>query len=289
MGAPIKRRGHQMGRGIAVTIFGILAVFGFSFYWTWNVESLSESIGMVWWVIIFVAGILILPVAAVIAIRRSSRKTVSFMGASRRSREIQSGGRSATATVLSLGEISPGRSVSVGGQPYLRLVLRVNDQTRPPYDVTVDTIIAHHQLAQFQPGAMIAVMVDPVDPQAVVIAPAGAHTSVIGASTDSVPGEVPVIVAEGWSQTDLIKLERDGKHGLAKVVAAAATGRFEGSNSVEQIDYEVFLPGEEPYAVSKQVGLPPNAVPQIESTIGKSFPVTVHPDDPEKIRVSFTF
>ena len=278
-----------MGRGIAVTVFGILAVFGFSFYWTWNVESLSDSIGMVWWVVIFVAGILILPLAAVIAIRRSSRKTVSFMGASRRSKEIQSSGRSATATVLSIGEISPGRSVSVGGQPYLRLVLRVDDQTRPPYDVTVDTIIAHYQLAQFQPGAMFAVMVDPDDPQAVVIAPVGAQPDSIGAATGSVPGEVPVIVAEGWSQTDLIKLERDGKHGLAKVVAAAATGRFEGSNSVEQIDYEVFLPGEEPYAVSKQVGLPPNAVPQIESTVGRSFPVTVHPDDPDKIRVSFTF
>lgn len=278
-----------MGRGIAVTIFGILAFFGFSFYWTWNVERLSESIGMVWWAVIFVAGILVLPLAAIVAIRRSSSKTVSFMGATKRSREIQSSGRSATATVLSIGEISPGRSVSVGGQPYLRLVLRVDDQIRPPYDVTVDTIIAHYQLAQFQPGAMVAVMVDPDDPQAVVIASTGARTRSIGDANESVPDAVPVIVAEGWSQTDLIKLERDGKHGLAKVVAAAATGRFDGSNAIEQIDYEILLPGEEPYAVSKQVGLPPSAVPQIESTIGKSFPVTVHPDDPEKIRIAFTF
>lgn len=274
-----------MGRGIAVTIFGILAFFGFSFYWTWNVETLSESIGMVWWVIIFIAGILVLPLAAVIAIRRSSRKTVAFMGASRRSKEIQSSGRPATATVLSIGEISPGRSVTVGGQPYLRLVLRIDDQDQPPYDVTVDTLIAHYQLAQFQPGAMFAVMVDPGDPQAVVIAPDGATTD----PAASAPGTAPVIVAEDWSQTDLIKLERDGKHGLAKVVAAAATGRFEGTNPVEQIDYEILLPGEEPYTVSKQVGLPPSAVPQIESTIGRSFPVTVHPDEPDKIRVSFTF
>jgi hypothetical protein len=281
--------GTLMGRGIAVVILGILAIFGFSFYWTWNVESLSDSIGMVWWVIIFVAGILILPLAAVIAIRRSSRKTVSFMGASRRSKEIQSSGRSATATVLSIGEISPGRSVTVGGQPYLRLILRVDDQTRPPYEVTVDTIIAHYQLAQFQPGAMFAVMVDAVDPQAVVIAPERTSTRPADSPIGSAPGTTPVIVAEGWSQTDLIKLERDGKHGLAKVVAAAATGRFEGANPVEQIDYEILLPGEEPYTVSKQIGLPPNAVPQIESTIGKSFPVTVHPNDPDKISVSFTF
>jgi hypothetical protein len=274
-----------MGRGIVVVVLGFLAFFGFSFYWTWNVESLSESIGMVWWVIIFVAGILVMPLAAVIAIRRSSRKTISFMGATRRSREIQSTGRSATATVLSIGEISPGRSVTVSGQPYLRLILRIDDQAQPPYDVTVDTIISHFQLAQFQPGAMFAVMVDPVDPQAVVIAPDGATTSLVA----SAPEAAPVIVAEGWSQTDLIKLERDGKHGLAKVLAAAATGRFEGSNPVEQIDYEILLPGEEPYTVSKQVGLPSAAVPQIESTIGKSFPVTVHPDEPDKIRVSFTF
>jgi len=283
-GVPIKK-GTRVGRGIAVTIFGILAFFGFSFYWTWNVESLSESIGMVWWVIIFVAGILILPLAAVISIRRSSPKTVSFMGASRRSREIQSSGRPATATVLRIGEISPGRSVTVSGQPYLRLILRIDDQAQPPYDVTVDTIISHYQLAQFQPGAMFAIMVDPGDPQAVVIAPDSATPRPVA----STPGAAPVIVAEGWSQTDLIKLERDGKHGLAKVVAASATGRFEGSNPVEQIDYEILLPGEEPYTVSKQIGLPSAAVPQIESTIGKSFPVTVHPNEPDKIRVSFTF
>ena len=240
---------------------------------------------MVWWVIIFVVGILILPLAAVIVIRRSSRKTVSFMGAGRRSREIQSSGRPATATVLSIGETSPGRSVTVGGQPYLRLILRIDDQARPRYDVTVDTIISHFQLAQFQPGAMFAVMVDAGDPQAVVIAPDGAATGPVA----SAPADVPVIVAEGWSQTDLIKLEHDGKHGLAKVVAASATGRFDGTNPVEQIDYEILLPGEEPYTVSKQVGLPSAAVPQIESAIGKSFPVTVHPSEPDKIRVSFTF
>jgi hypothetical protein len=274
-----------MGRGIAVTIFGILAFFGFSFYWTWNVESLSESIGMIWWVVIFAVGILILPLAAVVAIRRSSRKTVSFMGGSRRSKEIQNSGRSATATILSIGEISPGRSVTVGGQPYLRLVLRIDDQTRSMYDVTVDTVISHYQLAQFQPGARFAVMVDPADPQAVVIASDEATVGPVG----SAPGTTPVIVAEGWSQTDLIKLEHDGKHGLARVVAAAATGRFEGANPVEQIEYEILLPGAEPYTVNKQIAVPPNAVPQIESTIGKSFPVTVHPNDPDKISVSFTF
>jgi hypothetical protein len=278
-----------MGRGIAVTIFGFLAIFAFSFYWTWNVESLSESIGIWWWVAIFVGGLLILPLFAVVAIRRSSRKTVSFMGAGKRSKQIQISGRPATATILSIGECSPGRSITINDQPFLRLVLRIDDQSRPPYEVTVDTIIPHYQLAQFQPGAMFAVRVDPEDPQAVVIAPDGETPDLSGTTFGSVPQSIPTIVAEGWSQTDLIKLERDGKQGLARVVSAAATGRFEGTKPVEQIDYEILLPGEEPYSVSKQVGLPASTIPQIESTIGRSFPVTVHPDDPQKIRVSFTF
>jgi hypothetical protein len=278
-----------MGRGIAVFVFGILAMFGFSFYWTWNAENLSGSMSFGWWTAIFIGGILILPLLAVIAIRRSSRKTVSFMGSGRRAKQILMNGRPATATVVSIGECNPSRSITINGQPFLRLILRIDDHTQAPYEVSVDTIIAHYQLAQFQPGAVFGVRVDLADPQAVVLAPEDATSDLLGMAVDSEPGSVPSIVAEGWSQTDLIKLERDGKQGLARVVAAAATGRFEGSKPVEQIDYEILLPGENPYPVSKQVGLPAVVIPQIESTIGKSFPVTVHPEDPEKIRVSFTF
>ncbi|MEA2022948.1 MAG: hypothetical protein U9N79_01515 [Actinomycetota bacterium] len=41
--------------------------------------------------------------------------------------------------------------------------------------------------------------------------------------------------------------------------------------------------------MSKAVGLPPAVIPQIESAIERSFPVTVHPDEPDKIQVAFTF
>ncbi len=275
-----------MGRGIAVTVLGIMVLVGFSIYWVSNAASLSESIGIWLWIAIFGGVIVILPF---FAIYWFSRKTVVFMGGGRASKRIQADGRPATATILSIGEVGSRASVTSDGQPYLRLVLRINDQTRPPYEVSVNTIIRHYQLAQFQPGAMFAVRVDPDDPQAVVIAPDDAVPDLVGTAVGSVPGSMPTIVAEGWSQTDLIKLERDGKQGLARVVAAAATGRFEGTNPIEQIDYEILLPGEDPYSVSKEVGLPPAVIPQIESTIGRSFPVTVHPEDPDKIRVAFTF
>lgn len=275
-----------MGRAITLTIVGIMVLVGFSIYWVWNAESLSESIGIWLWIAIFAGVIVVLPLFAMYWF---SRKTVVFMGGGKRSKQIRISGRPATATILSIGEVSSRASVTTDGQPYLRLVLRIDDRTVPPYEVSINTTIRHYQLAQFQPGATFAVRVDQDDPQAVVIAPDDPVPNLAGTTFDSAPGSQPTIIAEGWSQTDLIKLERDGKQGLATVVAAAATGRFEGTNPIEQIDYEILLPGEEPYAVSKQVGLPPTVIPQIESTVGRSFPVTVHPDDPEKIRISFTF
>lgn len=275
-----------MGRAITLTIVGVLVLVGFSIYWTLNVESLSESIGLWMWLAIFAGVIVILPLLAMYLF---SRNAVVFMGGGKRSKQIRISGRPATATVLSIGEVSSRASVTTDGQPYLRLVLQIDDRTRPPYEVTINTTIRHYQLAQFQPGAVVAVRVDQNDPQVVVIAPDDPVPNRVGTATGSVTGSTPVIVAEDWSQTDLIKLERHGKQGLARVVGAAATGRFEGTNPIEQIDYEILLPGQKPYSVSKEIELPPAVIPRIESTIGRSFPVTVHPEAPDKIRVAFTF
>ncbi|MEA2022949.1 MAG: hypothetical protein U9N79_01520 [Actinomycetota bacterium] len=165
------------------------------------------------------------------------------MGGGRRSKQIRFSGRPAAATVLSIGEASSRASVTTGGQPYLRLVLQIDDRTRPPYEVTINTTIRHYQLAQFQPGSVVAVRVDQDDPQVVVVAPDDPVPNPVGTAVGSVSGSIPTIVAEGWSQTDLIKLESDGKQGLARAVSAAATGRFEGTNPIEQIDYEILLPG----------------------------------------------
>ncbi len=92
-----------------------------------------------------------------------------LLGGAARERRILQTGRAARATVVSLGENSAGGVVTVNDQPYLNLVLEVRDGVRPPYTVSMDLVIPRVAVPQFQPGAVIAVKVDPNDPAAVVI------------------------------------------------------------------------------------------------------------------------
>jgi hypothetical protein len=75
----------------------------------------------------------------------------------------------AVHTAGPLGEVGAGGVVTVNGQPYLNLQVRVEDGFRAAYDVSFDTVIPRSTLPQFQPGAVIPVKVDPDDPQKVVI------------------------------------------------------------------------------------------------------------------------
>jgi hypothetical protein len=84
-------------------------------------------------------------------------------------RRILRTGRPAAATVKRIGESSQGGVITVNDQPYLNLVLEVNDGVHPPYEVSFDTIIPRYAVPQFQPGAVIPVKVDPNDPDQVAI------------------------------------------------------------------------------------------------------------------------
>jgi hypothetical protein len=95
--------------------------------------------------------------------------TLSFFGGGATTRRILRTGRPATAVVKHIGESSQGGVITVNDQPYLNLVLEVNDGARTPYEVSLDTIIPRYAVPQFQPGAMIPVKVDPNDPEQIAI------------------------------------------------------------------------------------------------------------------------
>lgn len=100
----------------------------------------------------------------------------SFFGVNRR--RILRTGRPATAVVKRIGESSQGGVITVNDQPYLNLVLEVDDGVRTPYEVSFDTIIPRYAVPQFQPGAVIPVKVDPNDPEKVAIVRDGSVTVV---------------------------------------------------------------------------------------------------------------
>src|SRR5512137_2738337 len=64
---------------------------------------------------------------------------LSFFGGSPAERRIRKSGRPARATIVRVGENSGGGVVTVNDQPYLNLVVRVEDGISSPYETDFDT------------------------------------------------------------------------------------------------------------------------------------------------------
>jgi hypothetical protein len=175
--------------------------------------------------------------------------------------------------------------LTINDQPVLNLRLQIDDGYQQPYEMSFDTIVPRSAVPQFQPGTMFAVKVDPEDPQKVVLDPEGASRF---QGSVAARGK-PTVGGKGWTQLDHTLLERDGKDGVAKVLSIEDTGRSEDFNPVVRVSYEVFIPREEPYNVTKDIPMPTQIVQQMRQVVGRSFPCRVHPQDPQKIQVNITF
>jgi hypothetical protein len=208
-----------------------------------------------------------------------------FWGRGKKAQAVLINGRSAKATVVSIGENSGGGTLTINDQPVLNLTLSIDDDYKKPYEASFDTIIPRSTVPQFQPGAMFAVKVDPADPQKVVIDPEGA--SRLGGSVAA--NGKPTVGGKDWTEADRVRLKQDGKDGMAKLLGVEDTGRSEDFNPVVKMTYEVYLPGEEPYTFSKDVPMPTSYVQQIKTVVGRTFPARVHPHDKTKISVNITF
>jgi len=205
-----------------------------------------------------------------------------FWGRGKSARQVLAGGSDATATVVSIGENSQGGIVTINDQPLLNLVLRIDNNYDPEYDVSFDTIIPRSAVPQFQPGARFAVKVDKADKNSVVF---NAQSNEQMDKT----AKKPTYGGKGWTELDRLRMEQAGIDGIAKLLSIDETGKSEDFNPVIMIGYEVSLPGEMPYNLKKEIAMPTEAVLKLKTLIGKSYQARVHPDDRNKIAVDFTF
>lgn len=93
----------------------------------------------------------------------------SFFGGSGETKRILREGRPATGKIISIGESSQGGTITVNDNPYLGISMEVNDGFRTPYVVSVDTIVPRYAIPQYQPGAVLNLMVDKEDNEKVAI------------------------------------------------------------------------------------------------------------------------
>lgn len=198
-----------------------------------------------------------------------------FWGEGNLAKQVLASGKPATATLISIAENSGGGMVTVNEQPLLNLVLMIEEGSTPPYQVSIDTIVPRTTMSQLQPGAKFAVKVDLLDKNNVVFDQNGTTNS----SKSSVGGK-------NWTDADRLLLEQKGIEAMALMVSIDDTGRSEDYNPVVKIIYEVYIPGEAPYKVEREIPMPTQTILQLKGVIGKTFKAKVHPNDKNKISVN---
>ena len=202
---------------------------------------------------------------------------IAYFRESRDKERILKEGRSARAKIISLGESSEG-IVTVNDQPLATLTLEVYDGNKPPYQAKLETIISRLDVPRFQPGAMLSIKIDSQDPQKIALDPSG--TGLQGYAN------TPIFKAEGISNQDE-ELFKNGIDGQARIISIKDTGESKNFNPVVRMIYEVQASGKAPYTLTKKVSMTTEAVNYVKNFIGKNVPVKVHPNDNNKVELTF--
>ncbi|MCP4230328.1 MAG: hypothetical protein GY771_09305 [bacterium] len=94
---------------------------------------------------------------------------LSVMGGGLKDRRLRRKGRPAKAKILSVDRSPQGIPVSAGQHLYQGYTLEVDDGFRTPYSITVEMSVPVNEILKYQPGTVIDVVVDPDDPEKVVV------------------------------------------------------------------------------------------------------------------------
>lgn len=211
---------------------------------------------------------------------------------------ILANGQEATAKIVQLSDTGE----SINDNPVINLQLEVYPPGQPPFHAEARQTISRLQIPQVQPGNMVYVRYDP-DSHQVVLANDGAQTTALqggtGISNDRCMAELyglelandgkPIIEGNDWSKADKNLLEREGKDGYITLRSVENVGRSQGFNPLVRLSYDVVIPLEESYQVTKEIPMPTAYALQLQKAIGKNFPARVHPHNREKLTVNFTF
>ena len=165
-----------------------------------------------------------------------------MMRGSAQNRKLLQTGEPAQATILQLRETG----LRINEQPQIGLQLEVRPANRPAYQTEAKMIISYLQAAQFQPGTLLDVRIDPADPSKVAIA------GVIGsAAMGGMLGQSPM--QQQQAQQMLMQMEvfnnnlrASGVSAQAKILNASNMGmNVNGNNPLMTFQLEV-QPGDRP-------------------------------------------
>ncbi len=250
-------------------------------------EKIIASIGGIWFGIlmgVFAVGAVVLDIFPFFS--GGAGGYYFFWGKGRRARKILESGRLARATLLGIGENSGGGTVTINDDPYLNLKLKINDGSKPPYDVSLDAVVPRYLIPSLQPGVSFPVRADPQDMQVVVY---DTNQAALDGSDIILEGTKPQISGLTRTPEETEAIHKKGIKATAKITAVEPTGRSHDFKPIVRFNYEVTVTGEKPYIVEAELPIPSHMVEQFKAVIGKVFPAKVHPSDHNKISVDVDF
>ena len=188
---------------------------------------------------------------------------------------ILASGRPAKAKVIKLGESGRG-IVTINEQPFVSLKLEVYDGSKPPYQVELKTIVARLDIPRLQPGAELAIKIDPNNPEKIAIDPEGEYFQ------NNVP-----LIGKKYSKEEQEIYKNKGIKAKAKIISINDTGESKDFNSIVKIVYEVYRENKNPYTVTKKIPLSTEDVKKMKTFIGKIVPAKIHPNDSHRVELIF--
>ncbi len=161
-----------------------------------------------------------------------------------RANRLMKVGVEAEATILSLAET--GSSLQVGGsipKAGVRLQLEIRPEGKPAYQAHVTTYISMFEAQKYQPGSIIRVKVDPVDPQKVVIAEG---TPTLGRFQTSVPAGTPAAAGTAAPAANTADFQKMADDMVAEQQRLFAVGVEAPARLKRMTETEITINGDNP-------------------------------------------
>jgi len=199
-----------------------------------------------------------------------------IFGGDKDSERILKEGLPGTATILRIGESSEGGIITINDQPYVNLVLSVDNGNNKPYEVSIDMLIPRTAVPQFQPGMKFPVRIDSKNPQKIVLDENGTITD----------EDNTIDVGEKWSDEDREHVKNQGIDGIARIRSVEDTGKSENFMAIVRIKYDIIPASEskiKPYKITRKKALSTESIQQLAANIGKNLKARIHPRDKQKV------
>lgn len=190
--------------------------------------------------------------------------------------QLHASGVLATATVVKIWDTG----MTVNDDPVVGFLLEVRPEDRPAYQAQTKMLISRLAIPQIQPGAVVTVRYDPVEPSRVSL-----DLGALTARSVSLPAATPLPRAADL-EAEKQRLLATGLAGTATILQCQSLGLFDGDGRpVYDLLLLIEVPGQGPMQGPARVGVASEREHWFK--VGQRLPVRADPSQPSHVAVDW--